>query len=373
MGLLRELSPLVEPLSLDEAYVDLAAGGHDLSVGAVRALAGELRTAIRRRTALPSSVGVATSKLLAKVASDLDKPDGLVVVPPGDELAVLHPLPVDRLWGVGPVTTQRLHRLGATTVGELSRLPEDELVLALGQAAGRLLHRLASGDDDRPVVAERETKSIGVEETFASDLVDGPRLSGELDVLVARTVRRLVAAEHSGRTVTVKVRLHDFRTLSRSATLPAPTDDAAVLRRTARRLLAEVDVTGGVRLLGVAVSGLADDVQAELPDLLPAATSDGPTPAPVAPGTGDAEPAGRRYVPGADVEHAAYGRGWVQGVGAGRVTVRFETATTPPGPVRTFQLDDAALRAVEPLPPVGADAAGAPFGPDSTAVSSNPA
>jgi DNA polymerase-4 len=346
MAALRELSPLVEPLSLDEAYVDLSAGDLDqLDTEAVRELAARVRATIRERTGLTASVGAASSKLVAKIASDLDKPDGLLVVPPGDELALLHSLPVTRLWGVGPATAQRLQRLGVSSVAELAAVPVDELVASLGQAVGTGLAAQARAEDDRPVVADRETKSVGAEETFDTDLVDLARLRDELDLMVVRTARRLRGSGHSGRTVTLKVRLHDFRTLSRSTTLPGGTDDEAVIRRVVRRLLAEVDVSDGVRLLGVAVSGLSDHVQDELPDLVPELVAQ---PAVVEVEQRVQPEASRRWSPGADVVHAAHGRGWVQGSGVGRVTVRFETAHDPPGRIRTFADDEPDLAPAEP-------------------------
>lgn len=355
MTVLRELSPLVEPLSLDEAFVDLAAGtGHDLSVEGVRAIGAAVRAEIHDRTGLTASVGAASSKLLAKLASDLDKPDGLLVVPPGDELSVLHPLPILRLWGVGPVTGQRLARIGVRTIGDLAALAPAELVDLFGQANGIGLHRLANGIDERPVVAAREAKSIGAEETFDADVVDRSRLRAELEQLMARTLRRLTSTGHSARTVTLKIRYPDFRTLTRSSTLPAPTDEAGVLLRAARSLLAAADVVGGIRLLGVALSGLSEQVQGEIPDLI-----EEPSPSAAAlppdrgltssPPTGSTPAAPSPYLPGIDVEHDQFGRGWVQGAGVGRVTVRFETARTTAGPVRTFSLADPELRVVPPL------------------------
>jgi DNA polymerase-4 len=236
-------------------------------------------------------------------------------------------------------------------VADVAARPESELVGLLGEAAGRGLAAMAAGRDDRPVVAEREAKSVGTEDTFPTDVTDRARLAVELDRLAASTASRLAAGGHSGRTVTVKVRLHDFSTLSRSRTLPAPTDQLSVLRREARQLLDGVDVTNGIRLLGVSVSGIGDSVQHELP--LPAEE----TSVPVV--VEESAPGGAQalvgYVPGADVEHDLFGRGWVQGSGLGRITVRFETAATGPGPARTLRLDDPALHPAEPLPyqPVG--------------------
>jgi DNA polymerase-4 len=244
-----------------------------------------------------------------------------------------------------------LRRLGVSTIGDLAAVPVDELVGALGQAHGTGLHRLARAADDRPVVSERESKSVSVEETFPVDVADRSRLRAELDLMTERVARRLAASGYSGRTVTLKARLHDFRTLSRSTTLPGATDDAGVLRRVARGLLAEVDVTSGLRLLGVGVSGLSDQAQAELPDLLPDARAAAADDAAPVEDASDAQPASaRRWLPGADVRHETLGPGWVQGSGVGRVTVRFETAATGPGPVRTFAIDDPALAPAEPQP-----------------------
>jgi DNA polymerase-4 len=188
MDLLRELSPLVEPVSLDEAYVDLAAGaGRDLSVAGVTALAAELKERIAAATGgVTGSVGIGTSKLMAKIASDLRKPDGLVVVAPGTELEVLHPLPVTRLGGVGPATAERLHSVGVRTVADLAAKSLPDLVALAGRAHGAGLHALARAEDDRPVVADREVKSVSAEETFERDLTDLAVLGRELDAMAGR-------------------------------------------------------------------------------------------------------------------------------------------------------------------------------------------
>jgi DNA polymerase IV len=355
MALLRELSPLVEPLSLDEAFVDLAAADvDDVSVEGVTAVARRLKDGVREVTGgLCGSVGVASSKLVAKIASDLDKPDGLVVVPPGTEQDLLRPMSVSVIPGVGPATAERLRRVGVHTVRELEAVSAEELVRIVGQAHGTSLYRLARADDDRPVVAEREAKSISVEGTYDTDLVDKRLLEGLVDRQAGQVSERLRKARMSGRTVTVKVRLHDFTTHTRSSTLPAPTDSTRVVARLARALLGEVDTSGGVRLLGVGVSGLADWIQEDLFEEY----DDDTTPEPDA-GELSAEDAveaitrARQWAPGMDVLHAEHGPGWVWGSGVGRVTVRFETAETPPGPVRTFRSDDPDLvprPRVEPL------------------------
>lgn len=396
MALLRELSPLVEPLSLDEAFVDLEAGGVAFDSRTARETGERLREDIRAATSLSGSVGLAGSKMLAKVASEEAKPAGLLLIEPGTERELLAPMSVRTLPGVGPATGEHLRRAGMTTVGELAEAGEDELVRLVGRAHGVGLHRMALGLDDRPVVAERDAKSVSVEDTFDVDLHDRVRIRNEVQRLADRCVRRLRESGHSGRTIVLKVRRFDFSTLTRSETLRGPTDDPGVVREAAARLLEGVDTTGGVRLLGVGVTGLADYTQedlfaqaaatlaaegdgraGEVPD--GAEGADGVTaaarpsepgagaqdaPAPGSPGSpgpdvvpgppGEAEAAAeRRWAPGNDVRHAVYGPGWVQGSGVGRVTVRFERPGSAPGRVRTFRVDDPELEAADPLPLVG--------------------
>ncbi len=351
MELLRSCSPLVEPLSLDEAFVDLArADLADLEVATVTDFAEDLRERVRGVTGgLTASVGVASSKFLAKVASDLDKPDGLVVVAPGTELELLRPMHVSVIPGVGPATVERLRRAGVATIADLQQISDDELVRMLGKAHGHVLHQLAFAQDDRQVEADRETKSVSVEGTYEQDLTDRRLMESLLTRQAADVARRLRKNGMSGRTVTIKVRLYDFTTLNRSTTLLSPTDDEGVIARRARRLLEDLDTSGGVRLLGVGVSGLADWVQEELfrseGDDADDGEADAPEDSAEPPATalpGPPDPSGG-YRPGMDVVHAEHGRGWVWGAGKGVVTVRFETADTPPGPVRTFPVDDPAL------------------------------
>ena len=343
MHVLRELSPLVEPLSLDEAFVDLAAAGlPDLEVPTVTEVGAELRRRVEEVTGgLTATVGIASSKFLAKVASELDKPDGMTVVAPGTELDLLRPMRVTVIPGVGPATAERLRRAGIHTVAELEAVNEDELVRLLGQAHGHGLWQLARAQDSRPVVAEREAKSISVEGTYDSDLTDRRLMEGLLTRQAREVGTRMRKNGISGRTVTIKVRLHDFTTLSRSSTLTSPTDDGATIARIARSLLGDLDTTGGVRLLGVGVSGLADWVQE---DLFGDTAEDDEVDVVIP------EPPRRSWPPGADVVHDEMGAGWVWGAGSGVVTVRFETADTPPGPVRSFRADDPALRRLEPPP-----------------------
>ncbi|MER7900838.1 DNA polymerase IV [Streptomyces sp. NPDC096046] len=378
MELLRALSPLVEPLSLDEAFVDLEAGQMAWDERSARLAGVKLRADIRAVTGLTGSVGLAASKMLAKIASEEAKPDGLVVIEPGSERAMLAPMSVRTLPGVGPATGDHLRRAGITTVGEIVEAGEDELVRLLGKAHGHGLYAMALARDDRPVVAERETKSVSVEDTYDVDIHDRTRVGLEVQRLAERCVRRLREARLSGRTIVLKVRRYDFSTLTRSETLRGPTDDPAVIREAAARLLESVDTTGGVRLLGVGVSGLADYTQEDL--FAQAAgertTARGPVEERVAtPAEEQPALAERSWPAGHDVRHAEFGHGWVQGSGLGRVTVRFETPSSKPGRVRTFRVDDPDLEAADPLPLVSRepDGGGAASGAGDHAVSSVPA
>lgn len=345
MSLLHTISPLVEPLSLDEAFVDLAAGDlSDTSLAGVAAFASELKERVREATGgLTGSIGVGSSKFIAKVASDLDKPDGLVVVEPGSERELLRPMQVTVIPGVGPATAESLRRIGVHTVGDLEQISADELVRVVGKAHGTGLYQLARAQDDRPVVPEREAKSVSVEDTYDTDHVDRRILEALVDRQAAKVADRLRKARLSGRTITLKVRLHDFSTHSRSSTLPAPTDEPRTISRVARTLLADLDTSGGVRLLGVGVAGLADWIQE---DLFGEDEEDPPefVPDPVLARLGSRP----RWLPGVDVEHDTHGRGWVWGSGRGVVTVRFETAHTAPGKVISLAADDPALRPFQP-------------------------
>lgn len=365
MGLLRALSPLVEPLSLDEAFVDLEAGGAAWDATSAQLTGARLRADIRAVTGLTGSVGLAASKMLAKIASERAKPDGLVLIEPGTERALLGPLSVRTLPGVGPATGDHLRRAGITTVDEIAEAGEDELVRLVGKAHGHALYAMALAHDERPVVAERETKSVSVEDTYDVDIHDRIRVGLEVQRLADRCVRRLRSAGLSGRTIVLKVRRYDFSTLTRSETLRGPTDDPGVVREAAARLLDSVDTTGGVRLLGVGVSGLADYTQEDLfaqaageqADLL---EEEHPEEA----GEEQSAVVERRWPSGHDVHHAGFGHGWVQGSGLGRVTVRFEAPEDAgPGRVRTFRTDDPELAPAEPLPLVSRRPDVSPAGP----------
>jgi DNA polymerase-4 len=261
MKILRSFTPLVEPIALDEAFLDVAGARRLHGTGPEIAVA--IRGRVHDKTGLIASVGAASTKLLAKLASDLAKPDGLLVVDPGEELAFLHPLGVERLWGVGPATRRRLTELGVSTVGELADLPEDVLVGALGNAAGHHLHALAWNRDARPVEPEQVAKSVGHEETFPVDVRDRALLERELLRLADGVASRLRAASVTGRTVQLKVRFADFRTISRARTLREPTAVAADIAQVARRLLDGVPTDDGVRLLGVSMSKLGTEAVAQ--------------------------------------------------------------------------------------------------------------
>jgi len=254
MAILGSVTPLVEQLSIDEAFLDVRGARRLLGTGT------EIARLVRRRVlaevGLVVSVGVATTKFLAKLASDLSKPDGLLVVAPGTELAFLAPLPVSRLWGVGPATRQRLERMGVHTIGEVAALPESVLVASLGSSLGARLRALARNEDPRAVVPEREAKSIGAEETYAVDLQGERACDREVVRLVDRAGTRLRRAGLEARTVTLKIRYENFETRTRSRTMPAATDVSTVMLATARELLGALDAGRGVRLLGVSMSHL---------------------------------------------------------------------------------------------------------------------
>ena len=347
MDVLRQASPLVEPVSLDEAYVDLTPEHPEPDVAETTRLAECLRARIRERTGLSASVGAGTSKLVAKVASDLRKPDALTVVAPGEEAAMLAPLPARRLPGIGPATQERLRRRGLATVAQLAALEADDLVELLGQAHGRAVHAAARGIDDRAVVPEREAKSVSAEETFPTDLTDTRLLADHVRRLTGIVAQRLLGQGISGRTVTVKLRRYDFTTITRSTTLQQPTDSEREIAAAATALLSGVDTSDGVRLLGVGVSGLTEYTQQDLLGELPW-SADEESPAPGGAPVPVLVPAAPSWRPGQDVVHVVHGPGWVQGSGLGRVTVRFEGPRTPPGHVATFATDDPDLAPGEP-------------------------
>ncbi len=261
-----ETTPIVEGLSVDEAFLDVA--GLRRLAGAPADIAARLRARVLDEVGLPITVGIARTKFLAKVASAVAKPDGLLVVHPDTELEFLHGLPVERLWGVGPVTTKALHARGITRVAEVAALPVEVLVGMLGPAAGRHIHALAHNRDPRPVEVGRRRRSIGAQ--HAIGWRDHSRADVEITLLalVDRVARRLRAAHRVARTVVLRMRFSDFGRATRSATLPHPTQRSDLLEATACALLAQawpMLQERGVTLVGVALSNLDDDAAVQLP------------------------------------------------------------------------------------------------------------
>jgi DNA polymerase-4 len=261
-------TPLVEALSIDEAFLDV--GGLRRVSGTPTEIAVRLRRDVREQVGLPITVGVARTKFLAKVASGVAKPDGLLVVPSDRESAFLHPLPVWRLWGVGPKTTARLHDRGLRTVGDVARVPEGALVAMLGGHAGRHLHALAHHRDPRPVERRRRRRSIGSQHALGRTRHSAGDIDAVVCRLVDRVTRRMRDAGRVGRTVTLRLRFDDFSRATRSHTMPQATAQTATILAAVRDLVAAaLPLVGrrGLTLVGIAVSNLQDDdaVQLALP------------------------------------------------------------------------------------------------------------
>ncbi|MEY2421211.1 MAG: polymerase [Acidimicrobiaceae bacterium] len=263
-----DTSPLVEGVSIDEAFLDV--GGLRRVSGAPRDIAVRLRAQVMERVGLPITVGVARTKFLAKVASGVAKPDGLLVVPPDRELAFLHPLPVQRLWGVGPVTAEKLHGRGITTVGEVAQLQEAALVSMLGLASGRHLHALAHNRDPRPVTVGRRRRSIGSQHALGSRPKSARDIDASAVAIVDRVTRRMRAGRRVGRTVVLRLRFDDFTRATRSHTMDRPTASTHSILDTVRALLTAsmpMIERQGLTCLGVAVTNLDNDdaIQLVLP------------------------------------------------------------------------------------------------------------
>jgi DNA polymerase IV len=264
----HDFSPAVEGLSIDEAFLDVR--GLEHFAGPPPVIAARLRRAVREQVGLPITVGVARTKFLAKVASGVAKPDGLLVVQPERELLFLHALPVERVWGVGRVTAEKLHRHGIRTVGELAAEPPELLVTMLGRAAGRRLHALAHNRDPRPVETRRRRRSVGAQRALGRSPHSAAEIDATLVALVDRITRRMRMAGRAGRTVVLRLRFADYTRATRSHTLPCPTAQSAVVLAVARELL---DVSTplvrerGLTLVGVALTNL--DTSGNLQLLLP--------------------------------------------------------------------------------------------------------
>jgi DNA polymerase IV len=263
-----DVTPLVEGLSIDEAFLDVR--GLRRVSGSPTEIAVRLKRDVRERVGLPITVGIARTKFLAKVASGVAKPDGLLVVPPERELAFLHPLPVERMWGVGPATATKLHEVGIATVGQVAELSEGALVSLLGRASGRHLHALAHNRDPRPVQARRRRRSMGAQRALGRSRTSLDDVDASLIALVDRVSRRMRVAGRIGRTVVLRLRFDDFSRATRSHTLPHATASTEAILSTARGLLTiavPLIERRGITLVGVAVSNLDDgrSVQLALP------------------------------------------------------------------------------------------------------------
>ena len=264
----KDTTPLVEGISIDEAFLDV--GGLRRLVGPPERIGATLRARVRDEVGLPISVGIARTKYLAKVASAVSKPDGLLLVPPHGEEHFLHPLPVERLWGVGAITAAKLHAEGVYTIGQLASRQEAELTHAVGKASGRHLHALANLRDPRPVEVGRRRGSIGSQSAFGRQHRSFEDLEALLAALVDRVARRLRAGERIGRTFTLRLRFDDYTRATRSSTIPRSTGATATWLATGRRVLREARPLieeRGCTLLGITISGLVDarSEQLELP------------------------------------------------------------------------------------------------------------
>ena len=381
-GIVREVIPVIEMLSFDEAFGEPAELAGATQAEAIE-FAQRLRDQIRERVGLAASVGFGSGKQIAKIASGMAKPDGVMAIPPSRERAFLHALPVRKLWGIGPVSGDKLSRLGIATIGDLAAMEDVEVASVLGSTIGPALHQLARGIDDRPVTERAAAKQISAESTYATDIIDLVALRPAIERSAADAHRRLRADGRGARTVVLKLRRADMSVLTRSATLPTATTDLEALTATAQRLALDPQSIGPIRLVGVGYSGLSSVEQYSLfgEDLTtvgdgagspsPASDSDDGAelsgaevqmaamladaeldPVPQTVGqqvTGVAPTAPGQWPTGTDVTHPDYGHGWVQGSGHGVVTVRFETRATGAGPARTFAVGDPDLRRGDPL------------------------
>ena len=267
MAVFASVTPIVEPLSLDEAFLDVS--GARRRLGSPRQIAQRIRDTIADEQGITCSVGVASTKFIAKLASGLAKPDGLLVVPAAEVVGFLHQLPVGALWGVGERTEEALQRLGLRTVADIAHTPVDTLRRALGDSAGPALHALAWGRDTRPVLPIRRERSIGADETFSFDVDDPAYIHRQLLKLSDRTAARVRAAGLMGRTISIKVRFSDFTTVTRSRTLRDPTDVSHDIYATARALFDGLGLQRArLRLVGVRMEGLVESGQAPIQGLL---------------------------------------------------------------------------------------------------------
>jgi DNA polymerase IV len=339
----RAMMPVLEQLSYDEAFgepAELAGATAD----DVEQFCEDLRNRVREETGLIASVGAGSGKQIAKIGSGLAKPDGVKVIRRDEERPLLAGLPVRRLWGIGPVAEDKLHRLGIQTIGQFAELTDTEAADILGGTVGPALHRLARGIDDRPVAERAEAKQISAESTFPVDLTTLEQLQEAAAPIGEHAHQRLTKDGRGARTVTVKLKRSDMSTLTRSLTLPYATADAATLVAAARRLLLDPVEIGPIRLVGVGFSGLSEVLQEPLFSDLDAWDQPTDTASATSPTVARS---GWRI--GDDVHHGEFGHGWVQGAGHGVMTVRFETRASGPGEARTLPADDPAVSAANPI------------------------
>ena len=344
----RAIVPVLEQLSFDEAFGEPAelAG---VAASDVEAFCGDLKRRVLDATGLIASVGAGSGKQIAKIASGLAKPDGIRVVRRAEERELLDGLSVRRLWGIGPVAEEKLHRLGIDTIGAFAALSDAEVANILGATVGPALHRLARGIDDRPVAENSPAKQISAESTFPEDLTTLDQLREAAGPIGEHAHARLEKDGRGARTVTVKLRKSDMSILTRSATLPYATADAATLIATARRLLLDPVEIGPIRLVGVGFSGLSEVRQESLFPDLELMASDDFSDTPLPPTVTDLAATPPAWRVGDDVVHTTHGHGWIQGAGHGVMTVRFETRTTGPGPVHTLPDDTPDIARANPV------------------------
>ena len=336
---------IVEQLSIDEAFLEpreLTGATPD----EVERWANELREEIRGETGLPSSIGAGTGKQYAKIGSGLAKPDGTFIIPREKQTEILHPLPVDQLWGVGPVTAAKLTGIGVETIGDFAALTEREVEVALGGVVAKQLWTLARGIDEREVKPRAESKQISAEHTYPRDLTTTAEVEAAIRRAAEGAHKRLLIDGRGARTVTVKLKMADFHIESRSSTLTYATDDLDTLTAAAFRIARYPDELGPIRLVGVGFSGLEAVMQEVLFPELDRTNLPEPQVGEVLPviTTGT-----RAWAATQDVHHTEYGHGWIQGAGHGFVTVRFETRATGPGPVKNLRADDLDLQPADPV------------------------
>ena len=338
---------VVEQLSIDEAFME-PEQLQGASPAEVEEWSNNLREAIRAETGLPSSIGAGSGKQYAKIGSGLAKPDGVFIIPEDRQKEILHPLPVNELWGVGPVTSAKLTSAGIETIGDFAGLSEREVDIALGGVVAKQLWLLARGTDDRPVAPRAEAKQISSEYTYPTDLTTTAEVEAAIRRAASESHRRLLIDGRGARTVTVKLKMADFHIESRSMTLPYATDDADTLTATAFKIARYPGEVGPIRLVGVSYSGLESITQDSLfPELDQEITHHTFIPEETAAPEQQEESTIWRATQ--DVTHPEFGHGWIQGTGHGFVTVRFETRATGPGKVKNLRADDPDLQPGDPI------------------------